>query len=191
MEVTLFPLLSSSPLLRIIKELAEDVLMTPEQGDERTRFLAAAGMSCTARHPCLISRHEHALYCLMPSLFLFLSSTVFLPLSLSLYLYAVFESLMETALEENRRMNSDRAEAMLVRAYNMYRHPLLISLQTEAAAAALADPSSVSPTMFKGTHPSIDACVQITYDSYTLYSERTEQSDCLRLLQGIHPGPYY
>ena len=68
---------------------------------------------------------------------------------------------METALEENRRMNSDRAEAMLVRAYNMYRHPLLISLQTEAAAAALADPSSVSPTMFKGTH----TCMQITFDS--------------------------
>jgi hypothetical protein len=60
---------------------------------------------------------------------------------------------METALEENRRMNSDRAEAMLVRAYNMYRHPLLISLQTDAAAAALADPSSVSSTMFKGIYP--------------------------------------
>lgn len=139
--------------------------MTPEQGDERTRFLAAAGMSCTALYPCPISIHEYALYFLMPSLFLFLSSTVFLSLSLSLYLslhfslylYAVFESLMETALEENRRMNSDRAEAMLVRAYNMYRHPLLISLQTEAAAAALADPSSVSPTMFKGTHPCMHA----------------------------------
>lgn len=84
---------------------------------------------------------------------LILILTVDFHFSLSLFystLYSVFESLMETALEENRRMNSDRAEAMLVRAYNMYRHPLLISLQTEAAAAALADPSSVSSTMFKG-----------------------------------------
>ena len=60
----------------------------------------------------------------------------------------VFESLMETALEENRRMNSDRAEALLLRAYNMYRHPLLISLQSQAAAALL-DPST-SSTAFKG-----------------------------------------
>ena len=55
---------------------------------------------------------------------------------------------METALEENRRMNSDRAEALLLRAYNMYRHPLLISLQSQAAAALL-DPST-SSTAFKG-----------------------------------------
>lgn len=65
---------------------------------------------------------------------------------------AVFESLMETALEENRRMNSDRAEALLLRAYNMYRHPLLISLQSQAAAALL-DPST-SSTAFKGVCPS-------------------------------------
>ena len=45
---------------------------------------------------------------------------------------------METALEENRRMNSDRAEAMLVRAYNMYRHPLLLSLQADAKSSAIA-----------------------------------------------------
>ena len=50
----------------------------------------------------------------------------------------VFESLMETALEENRRMNSDRAEAMLVRAFNMYRHPLLLSLQVDAKNNAIA-----------------------------------------------------
>ena len=56
---------------------------------------------------------------------------------------------METALEENRRMNSDRAEALLLRAYNMYRHPLLISLQSQAAAALL-DPSTSSSTAFKG-----------------------------------------
>jgi hypothetical protein len=87
---------------------------------------------------------------LAPSLSIHLSLSLSLFLSLSFS--TVFESLMETALEENRRMNSDRAEAMLVRAYNMYRHPLLISLQTEAAAAALADPSSVSSTMFKGIH---------------------------------------
>ena len=45
---------------------------------------------------------------------------------------------METALEENRRMNSDRAEAMLVRAFNMYRHPLLLSLQVDAKNNAIA-----------------------------------------------------
>ena len=45
---------------------------------------------------------------------------------------------METALEENRRMNSDRAEAMLVRAFNMYRHPLLLSLQIDAKNNAIA-----------------------------------------------------
>ena len=77
---------------------------------------------------------------------------------------------METALEENRRMNSDRAEAMLVRAYNMYRHPLLISLQTEAAAAALADPSSVSPTMFKGT---IHACKSLLILVLSILSEQS------------------
>jgi hypothetical protein len=33
-------------LFLFVQELAEDVLMTPEQGDERTRFLAAAGRSC-------------------------------------------------------------------------------------------------------------------------------------------------
>lgn len=42
---------------------------------------------------------------------------------------------METALEENRRMNTDRADAMLLRAYNMYRHPLLLAIQEESLAS--------------------------------------------------------
>jgi hypothetical protein len=41
---------------------------------------------------------------------------------------AVFESLMEAALEESRRMNTDRIDLILKRAYNMYRHPLLVTL---------------------------------------------------------------
>ena len=49
---------------------------------------------------------------------------------------------METALEENRRMNSDRAEAMLVRAYNMYRHPLLLSLQADAKSSSASSSGS-------------------------------------------------
>ena len=84
--MTCFPFLFSPPLLPFTQELAEDVLMTPEQGDERTRFLAAAGMSCTALYPCLISIHEHALYFLTPSLSLSLPSTITLSLSLSISL---------------------------------------------------------------------------------------------------------
>jgi hypothetical protein len=43
---------------------------------------------------------------------------------------------METALEENRRMNSDRAESLMKRAYNMYRHPLLLAIQNDAIASS-------------------------------------------------------
>jgi len=42
---------------------------------------------------------------------------------------AVFESTMETALEEGRRRNLDRCEAMFKKAYNVYRHPLLVTLE--------------------------------------------------------------
>lgn len=65
---------------------------------------------------------------------------------------AVFESLMETALEENRRMNNDRSEAMLLKAYNMYRHPLLISLQKQATENAKSDEKTTAEgtQLFKG-----------------------------------------
>ena len=67
---------------------------------------------------------------------------------------AVFESLMETALEENRRMNSDRAEAMLVRAYNMYRHPLLLSLQADAKSSSASSSGSDGVAVaVKGEYP--------------------------------------
>jgi hypothetical protein len=42
---------------------------------------------------------------------------------------AVFESMMETALEESRRSNLDRVDILFRKAYNMYRHPLLIGLE--------------------------------------------------------------
>ena len=65
---------------------------------------------------------------------------------------------METALEENRRMNTDRADAMLLRAYNMYRHPLLLSIQEEGLAAqsvpvdgAAIDALAI-PAAFKGVN---------------------------------------
>lgn len=38
---------------------------------------------------------------------------------------AVLQSLLETALDENRKMNLERSEAILLKAYNMYRHPIL------------------------------------------------------------------
>lgn len=41
---------------------------------------------------------------------------------------AVFESLMETSLEESRRFNYDRVEILFKKAYNMYKHPLLIAI---------------------------------------------------------------
>lgn len=41
---------------------------------------------------------------------------------------AVFESVMEAALEESRRQNYDRVEILFRKAYNMYRHPLLTAL---------------------------------------------------------------
>jgi hypothetical protein len=65
---------------------------------------------------------------------------------------SVFESLMETALEENRRMNNERTEAMLLKAYNMYRHPLLISLQHQAIENAKSDTvaSADGIQLFKG-----------------------------------------
>ena len=55
---------------------------------------------------------------------------------------------METALEENRRMNSDRADAMLVRAYNMYRHPLLLSLQRDVKK--IVESGEKDNAVFKG-----------------------------------------
>ena len=39
---------------------------------------------------------------------------------------AVFESLVETALEEHRRLSVDRAEMAMMRAYSLCRHPLLL-----------------------------------------------------------------
>lgn len=72
------------------------------------------------------------------------------------FFLTVFESLMETALEENRRMNTDRADAMLLRAYNMYRHPLLLAIQEEGLASqsvpidgAAIDALAI-PAAFKG-----------------------------------------
>ncbi len=67
-----------------VKELAEDVMMTTEQGEQRTVYLAAA----------------------------------------------VFESLMETALEESRRLNNDRAELLVRRAYSLSKHPLMVLMAT-------------------------------------------------------------
>lgn len=52
---------------------------------------------------------------------------------------AVFESLLETALEEHRRMSVDRAELAMLRAYALCRHPLLT-----ATSAARPPPSSSS-----------------------------------------------
>lgn len=75
---------------------------------------------------------------------------------------------METALEENRRMNTDRADAMLLRAYNMYRHPLLLSIQEEGLTAqpVSADGAAVDalaiPAAFKGTFTSHHNCLSIT-----------------------------
>ena len=42
---------------------------------------------------------------------------------------AIFQSIIETSLEENNRMNADRAETLLQKSYTMYRHPLLVHLQ--------------------------------------------------------------
>jgi len=53
---------------------------------------------------------------------------------------AVFESLLETALEEHRRMSVDRAELAMLRAYALCRHPLL----TATSAARSSSPSSPS-----------------------------------------------
>lgn len=47
---------------------------------------------------------------------------------------AVFESLLETALEEYRRLNVDRAEIAMLRAYGLSKHPLLEVLQKLVSA---------------------------------------------------------
>lgn len=52
---------------------------------------------------------------------------------------AVFQSIIETALEENKRMNEDRAESLLQKSYTMYRHPLLVHLQNKSSDKNLLD----------------------------------------------------
>jgi len=52
---------------------------------------------------------------------------------------AVFQSIIETSLEENKRMNEDRAESLLQKAYTMYRHPLLVHLQNKYSDKNLLD----------------------------------------------------
>jgi hypothetical protein len=61
---------------------------------------------------------------------------------------SVFNSLMETALEENRRLNAERVEAVFRKAYALSRHPLLLAIssssdQAPAAQAATAAGSAV------------------------------------------------
>ena len=49
---------------------------------------------------------------------------------------AVFESLLEAALDESRRLNADRAEQLVRRAHALSKHPLLLLLPAAPSDAA-------------------------------------------------------
>lgn len=44
---------------------------------------------------------------------------------------AVFQSIIETALEENKRMNIERSETLLQKSFTIYQHPLLLYLENK------------------------------------------------------------
>lgn len=90
-----------------VRELAEDVMMTTEQGEQRTVYLAAA----------------------------------------------VFESLLETALEESRRLNNDRAEVLVRRAYSLSKHPLMLLIAPGDADNKMVDVGVKMVVSRLGTSP--------------------------------------
>jgi len=99
--------------LRQVRELASDVLMTPEQVQHTLTPMAKTYTSLTP--PLSNGQAEQR--------------TVYLAA-------AVFESLLEAALDESRRLNADRAEQLVRRAHALSKHPLLLLLPAAPSDAA-------------------------------------------------------